>query len=180
MVPIEVLFGIIVVIFILVGFARGFLKELGVTAMIIWTLFVLSLLGPLFERLVGAGNELSDRQSVALCLGYLLLIVVAAVISYQGETLAYGGVPPRGLKGMVLGLMMGLVNGYLIAGSVWHYMARFNYPLSFLGFTSQGLSPAAGMLQPYLAPALLGQPVLLGQSLLLYLSILLIVARVIR
>lgn len=61
MVPIEVLFGIMVLLFTLIGFARGFLKELGVTAMMVWTLFVLSLLGPLVERVVGA-DALNARQ----------------------------------------------------------------------------------------------------------------------
>lgn len=179
MVPIEVLFGIMVLLFTLIGFARGFLKELGVTAMMVWTLFVLSLLGPLVERVVGA-DALNARQAVWLCVGYLVILAVAAVISYHGETLAYGGVPPRGATGLVLGTMMGLVNGYLIAGSLWYYMARFGYPIRWLGFTAERLSPAAEAMQPYLAPALLGQPILLGQSLLLYLSILLIIARVIR
>ncbi|MCE5259028.1 MAG: hypothetical protein LLG44_08230 [Chloroflexi bacterium] len=179
MVPVEVVFGIMVLIFTLIGFARGFLKELGVTAMAIWTLFVLSLLGPLVERMLG-GGELSASRAQWLCAGYLLIIVGGALISYHGETLAFGGVPPRGMTGAVLGTMMGLVNGYLIAGSLWYYMARFNYPIRALGFTAEGLSPAAMAIQPYLPPALLGQPVLLGQSLLLYLSILLIVARVIR
>lgn len=179
MAPIEVLFGMMVLLFTLIGFARGFLRELGVTAMIIWTLFVLSLLGPILERLLGS-DGLTERVTLGLCSGYLLVIIIAAVISYQGETLAFGGVSPRGITGLVLGAVMGLVNGYLIAGSLWYYMARFDYPIRWLGFTTAGLSPAAAAVQPYLAPALLGQPVLLGQSLLLYLSILLIIARVIR
>ena len=179
MVPIEVFVGIMVLLFTLIGFARGFLRELGVTAMMVWTLFVLSLLGPLVERLTGS-DALSASQALWLCGGYLVILSVAALVSYHGETLAYGGVPPRGATGMVLGTMMGLVNGYLIAGSLWHYMARFAYPIRWLGFSAEQLSPAAMAMQPYLPPALLGQPILLGQSLLLYLSILLIIARVIR
>jgi hypothetical protein len=177
--PIEVLFGVMVLLFTLIGFARGFLKELGVTALIIWVLFVLSLLGPLVERLLGASVD-SSGTILTMCVVYLLLIGIAAVISYQGETLAYGGTPPHGITGLMLGLTMGLVNGYLIAGSLWYYMARFNYPIKWLGLTVEGLSPIAKALIPYLPPALLGQPILLGQSLLLYLSILLIFARVIR
>lgn len=179
MAPIEVLFGVMVLLFTLIGFARGFLKELGVTAIMIWVLFMLSLLGPLVERALGKAVE-SNGTILTMCVVYLLLIAIAAVISYQGETLAYGGTPPRGITGLMLGLTMGLVNGYLIAGSLWHYMARFDYPIKWLGFTVEGLSPVAKALIPYLPPALLGQPILLGQSLLLYLSILLIIARVIR
>lgn len=179
MVPIEVVFGIMVLIFTLIGFARGFLKELGVTAMMIWALFMLSLVGPLLERLVG-GEELSANKAQWICISYTIIIVLVAIFSYQGETLAFGGVPLRGLTGAILGTLMGLVNGYLIAGSLWYYMAHFDYPIRALGFTVEGLSPAAVAMQPYLPPALLGQPILLGQSLLLYLSILLIIARVIR
>ncbi|NLV73214.1 MAG: hypothetical protein GXY52_00810 [Chloroflexi bacterium] len=179
MAPIEVLFGIMVAIFTLIGYARGFLRELGVTAVMVWTLFVLSLIGPLLERILG-GDPLTANRAAVFSAGYLVIIIVAALVSYHGETLAFAGVSPQGVTGAVLNLLIGLVNGYLISGSLWYYMARFNYPIRFLGITSQGLSSVAQALQPYLPPALLGQPVLLGQNMLLYLSVLLIMAKVIR
>jgi len=82
--------------------------------------------------------------------------------------------------GLVLGLLTGAVNGYLIAGSVWYYLDRWDYALPFLGFSVEGLSGTAQSLVAYLPLNLLGQPLLLGQSWLFYLAVALIIARVIR
>jgi len=80
----------------------------------------------------------------------------------------------------VLGLLTGMLNGYLIGGSIWFYMNKFDYPIAFLGFSAEKLSGLAREVIGFLPTNFLGQPVLLGQSLLLYLSVLLIIARVVR
>jgi len=107
-------------------------------------------------------------------------VLVAAFISYAGETLAFRGERPGGVLGTVLGAVTGAANGYLIMGSVWYYLDRWDYALGFLGFTTQGLSETAQTLLQYLPPELLGQPLFLGQSWLLYLALFLLIARVIR
>ncbi|NLX35095.1 MAG: hypothetical protein GXY68_00215 [Chloroflexi bacterium] len=186
MAPIEVFFGALVVMFGLVGLVRGFLRELGVTMVMVFALFFLSLVDGTvtrgMERLIALFGLKTDAGSVALytCWLYLGVIMVAAFISYQGETLSFAGNNPPGTFGLMLGLVLGLVNGYLIAGSLWHFMDRFGYPISWLGFSADRLSPLAGKLVPMLPSAFLGQDVLLGQSMLLYLSIVLLAFRVIR
>ncbi len=186
MAPIEVFFGALVVMFGLVGLVRGFLRELGVTMVMVFALFFLSLVDSTVtrgvERLIELLGLKSDAGSVALytCWLYLGVLMVAAFISYQGETLAFAGNNPPGTFGLVLGLLLGLVNGYLIAGSLWYFMDRFSYPITWLGFSAERLSPLASKLVPMLPSAFLGQDVLLGQSMLLYLSIVLLAFRVIR
>jgi hypothetical protein len=85
-----------------------------------------------------------------------------------------------GTQAIVLGLLTGTLNGYLIAGSLWYYMNRFAYPFEFLGFSVENLSALAQKMIDFLPLPFLGRPVLFGQSLLLYLSALLLLARVIR
>lgn len=186
MVSIEVFFAIIVFIFSLIGLARGFLKELGVTAVIMFLLLFLSKFEPYLDRgmvkMLSMSTRISALQNHGLmqCWLYVFVLVGATFISYQGETLAYGGQPLRGAQGILLGWLTGLLNGYLVAGSLWFYMDKFNYPIAFLGFSADKLSPFARELVPFLPLAFLGQPVLFGQGLLLYLTGLLLLARVIR
>jgi len=184
--PIEVFFGSAVFLFMLIGLVRGFLKELGVTTVMMFVLFFLSQFEPYLETglsralEVGAQYVAMDNRDLVKCWVFVLAVGGAAFISYEGETLGFGGQPPRGPQRIVLGGVTGLLNGYLIMGSVWYYMDKFNYPIAWLGFTADRLSPLAKGILPFLPIPFLGQPVLFGMSLLLYLSLLLILARVIR
>lgn len=186
MAPIEVFFGTIVFIFALIGLVRGFLKELGVTMVMMFLLFFLSTFEPYLSkslvRMVAAGARYlpTQDQNFWQCVIFTVVIIATAFISYQGETLAFGGQPPKGGQGILLGSLTGLLNGYLIAGSLWFYMDKFSYPFKFLGFAPDKFSPLAREIIAYLPIRFLGQPIFLNQSLLLYLSVLLIIARVIR
>lgn len=184
MAPIEVFFGAIVLIFALIGVARGFLRELGVTTVLMFLLFFLSRFEPQLDKgmvkIMSANLLPAGEKELWQCVLFVFVIAAAAFVSYQGETLAFGGQAPRGAQAVVLGLVTGLLNGYLIAGSIWFYMHKFGYPIAFMGFSAATLSGFAQGLIDYLPLTFLGQPVLLGQSLLLYLSGLLIMARVIR
>jgi hypothetical protein len=184
---IEVFFGVIVFIFALIGLVRGFLRELGVTTMVMFVLFFLSQFEPYFDSglvkvmaFAARGGNADLTKELFKCWFFLFLIVGVAFVSYEGETLAFAGEPPRGSQGIVLGLLTGMLNGYLIAGSIWFYMDKFGYPIKFLGFARQGLSSVAVAMVPFLPINFLGQDILMGQSLLLYLSGLLLIARVIR
>ena len=184
MAPIEVFFGAIVLIFALIGLVRGFLRELGVTTVMMFLLFFLSRFEAQLDRgmvkLMSADLVPAGEKDLWQCVLFVFVIAAAAFVSYQGETLAFGGQPPRGAQAVVLGLVTGLLNGYLIAGSIWFYLHKYGYPIAFMGFSAEGLSSFARGLIDFLPLTFLGQPVLLGQSLLLYLSGLLILARVIR
>lgn len=184
MAPIEVFFGAIVLIFALIGLARGFLRELGVTTVMMFLLFFLSRFEPQLDkgmvRVMSANLVTAADTGLVQCAVFVFVIVAAAFVSYQGETMSFGGQPPRGAQAVLLGLVTGLLNGYLIAGAIWFYMHKFDYPIAFMGFSAATLSGFARGLIEYLPLTFLGQPVLLGQSLLLYLSGLLIMARVIR
>lgn len=186
MAPIEVVFGIIVLIFACIGLGRGFLKELGTTTVMMVLLFFLSRFDPYLDRGMTRGiaalSSSATGQDVLLVKCLLLVFVVAgaAFTSYHGETLAFGGVPPRGVQGVALGLLTGSLNGYLIGGSIWYFMDKFGYPIGVLGFSPELLSATARRVIEYLPLNFLAQPVLLGESLLLYLSAMLVIARVAR
>ncbi|MGC9359655.1 MAG: hypothetical protein ACP5G7_04660 [Anaerolineae bacterium] len=186
MVPLEVTFGALALMFTLIGLARGCLRELGVTTVLMFVLFFLHTFEKYVDQSVGQVMAMSPvalaqgDQDVVGCWVFVGSILGAAFISYQGHTLEFPGQPPMGVQAVALGLLTGAVNGYLIVGSLWYYLDQYAYPLEFLGVNAESLSEGALALLPFLPQPFLGQPMLFGQSLFLYLSLLLLLARVIR
>ncbi len=186
MVPLEVTFAALALMFALIGLARGCMRELGVTMVMMFVLFFLETFEGYLDQGVGRVVAMSPIQvaqndpDLLGCWVSLGCVLGAAFISYQGHTLEFAGQPPTGVQGMLLGLLNGAANGYLIVGSLWYYLDKYGYPLEFLGVNAGSLSESARSVLPYLPQAFLGQPILLGQSLFLYLSILLLLARVMR
>ncbi len=186
MIPIELVFGVLVSLFALIGLVRGFTRELGVTTVMMFALFVLDTFEPFLDqgvaKVMALGNGLvqAQNQNSAQTTFFILVILVIAFISYAGETLAFEGEGPSGALGSILGLLVGALNGYLIVGSVWYYLHKWGYAIRWMGFSTEQLSDAAKQIVEFLPIPFLGQPFLLGQSLLLYLAVLLIIARVIR
>lgn len=186
MIPIEIFFSALVFVFALIGLVRGFLRELGVTTIMMFLLFFLSRFEPELDsgllRVMDVGNRFmpASDENLIKCALFTFVIIGSAFVSYEGETLAFGGRVRNGTQAIILSLLTGTVNGYLIAGSLWYYMDRFDYPFELLGFSVENLSMVAQKMIEFLPMTFLGRPVLFGQSLLLYLSALLLLARVIR
>lgn len=148
--PVEVVFLVVIAIFGAIGVVRGWQRELGVTTMLLLALFVVEfvLTTPVGTRVESflSGANVTEAQIIALqsmaAVGLLLLVTF---ISYQGLGLVY----PGSGKNNFLSLMIGLINGYLFAGSIWYYLARANWPLvnvvpdfsSFYKFFVQILPP---------------------------------------
>lgn len=187
--PIEVLWISLVLFFGVIGIVRGFLRELGVTTTVLAAIYVISefLEGRgLMNKLLGRAGEMAPafgafiaedpRISLVKFVLYLLFMAFVAFISYHGETLAFGGEPPKGLAGSLLGLMVGLLNGYLIVGTIWYYLDAFDYPIEMFELFEPPLRPFAETLRAYLLlnliPDNLTEPALIsGIVLLLFLRV---------
>ncbi len=185
----DFVFGMMLVMGV-VGVVRGFLKELGVTLVLIATLFGLDRLIPLVNGFVNSGKlsflgmgpvPETTSTSAILCVVFTALMVLAAFISYQGETLSYEGNNPRGIVGTLLGFLIGLVNGYLLFGTIWWIFNYYRYPFSLI---VQPLPDAATQIvSANLLPLdLLGSGVAAVDSwgLLPFILILLVILKVIR
>jgi hypothetical protein len=193
LIPIEVYFFTAVLIFVLISLVRGFLKELGVTTVMVVALFLLSQFGNILESTIQRAMGVGAVQRVVpeqvrgdpiTAAAFILFVIFAAFISYHGETLAFGGKAPKGSEGILFTLLIGAVNGYLIAGSIWHYLHKYSYPFGFMGLKTEDLSGLAQGIVPYLPISLLGQELLAGvvpgQTPLLYIMVILILLRVVR
>jgi len=193
LIPIEVYFFTAVFVFVLIALVRGFLKELGVTTIVVVALFLLMQFGSLLEASINKAMMAGVVQKVmpASAEGdpvqatiFILFIIFAAFISYHGETLAFTGKAPKGGEGILLTAMIGAANGYLIAGSIWYYLHKYGYPFTFMHMKAEDLSAVAKAMVPYLPLNLLGQELMAGvvpgQTPLLYIMVVLILLRVIR
>lgn len=115
--------------FAVIGYMRGWTKELIATAGIVLALFTLKQ----FEALVI--DPLTDgRQEPKFYLQATILLLLA-FFAYQTppERLARGGAirnPRESLQDGILGALVGAFNGYLLIGSLWWYMDNLEYPLS--------------------------------------------------
>lgn len=162
--PLEVIFGIVVVFTTLIGLARGYPKELGNTVIILTTIFVLSF----FEaRLIGllttVGSSLlgGDGQAINLLLSALFELLFISIIfaSYAGITFDFPGRPQPPPVGPALTLTVGLLNGYLIAGTLWYYQDRFQYPTQLLGLIQLPLTATGQAIIAVLPQNLFESPV---------------------
>jgi len=170
--PVELTFFIVLSIFAVIGLVRGYARELGVTTMLLIALLVTVLLdtyaGSYWDRFLElfAGSDPAAQLTVQAVLFTLFLLVVA-FISYQGETLTF---PGSGTNSFI-SFLLGLFNGYLLAGSIWYYLACANWPF--------------GNVQPpytklYYAISTILPPAIFKWQYLLALIVLLLILRVLR
>jgi uncharacterized membrane protein required for colicin V production len=161
--PVETLWITLVLIFAVVGVVRGFLKELGVTLVLIVTLFGLTQLSNNFKRVmefaatttsVQAVRQVSDK-SPWLLVFYVFALLGAMFIAYQGYVIKYPGNEPPGIQGVLLSFMIGAINGYLVSGSLWYYANKYQEPIRQLGLLQGDYTPLAQKLIQVLPPNLL-------------------------
>jgi hypothetical protein len=177
--PIGIASGVLVVVFGLIGLVRGFLKELGVTTVLLIVLFVFRQWGeeaiaPAVVGLVStAASTLAVQapdEKVTSAAFYIIVTMIATFVSYHGETLTFRGKSPRGLVGLSLALLVGLVNGYLVAGTMWYYLQEFDYPFGL--FASDPTLLEEGIAQIL--------PMVILSPFLPFLAVFMIILRVIR
>ena len=162
--PVEVIYGIVAVFIAIIAFARGYSKELGSTMIILATIFVLSFVeGRVISLFNGAGASLfgGDVQATNLALSLLfqLLFISAVFAGYAGITLEFPGRPAPPPQGQLLTMAVGLLNGYLVAGTLWYYQDRFLYPVQALGLIQLPLTARGQALVEFLPQNLFESPV---------------------
>lgn len=159
----EVYFGTIAFIITLIGLARGYSRELGSTMIILVAIFLLLFaedrLNPILSNLSRILFSIEEQGSQQFFLSsfYQLLFIIAVFAGYAGRTIIFTGdeLPPP--QGTILNILIGGINGYLIAGTLWYYHHAYGYPLSTFGWMSGDLSPIGSglvrLLPQYLMPS---------------------------
>ena len=166
--PIEILFLTLIAVFVVIGIVRGYARELGVTTMLLIGLFVLEFLSEryaaLLDKVLGIVTE---QQAVGPLRAwiYVIVLLILLFISYQGQTLSFSGKGNRPF----FDVGVGLLNGYLFAGSIWYYLAQASWPGLPI---SQPFTPFYEAMLRLLPPAVFSWPYFIA------LAVILLIARV--
>ncbi len=153
MIALNTLFWVLVVGFTLIGFLRGWSKEILVTFSLILAVFVITVfvefipfLQPFLDE-GGPGREFLARA---------IILVVFAFFGYQSPKLSRisQAVLRERFEDSLLGGLVGGLNGYFLFGSLIFYLNQAGYPFDWV--TPPG-ADLLGML-PFMPPAFLGVP----------------------
>jgi uncharacterized membrane protein required for colicin V production len=131
MISLTVLFGILVVLFGLIGGMRGWAKELLVTSAVVLGLFLNAILETYITPYRTA-LFLQPGQSQFAIRGTLLILL--AFFGYQTPHLRalQSKLARERLEEILLGALLGALNGYLIVGSIWYYLHQAGYPTDLI------------------------------------------------
>jgi hypothetical protein len=163
--PVELLYICIGLVVTLIGLARGYVKELGSTLIILVAIFILtffqSQLNTVVTTIAGALGNNGDTGSNDLILStvYTIIFIIIVFGAYAGRTLNFTGSPAPPPQGTLISLLIGALNGYLIAGTLWYYQDAFNYPIGQLVTFDKNLTSTAQAMVDYLPPRLFDNPV---------------------
>lgn len=127
MVTLNIFFTIFVLLFGIIGAVRGLRKELVVVVSGILAIFVISEVVP---RLLG---EFTGTKALLL---ELIVLFVCGFFGYQ--TPAFRRLSESGRFNrdapidIILGAVVGAVNGYWLVGSAWFFIHKAGYPFSWI------------------------------------------------
>ena len=127
MIPVEYFWLVLILVFGIIGMVRGLWKELGVTTVLLLSLFVLKFgWEHIGSKIVGALPG-QFTQETTRALYYSVSVLFVAFISYEGISLEFPVKEMKGISKAIFGLPGGLLNGYLIIGTIWDVVYQANY-----------------------------------------------------
>ncbi len=145
MIELSTIFIALMVLFGVIGMMRGWVREIQVTAAAVLAMFIIEQISPwvwtvLVQRTSAemlAADPLGTLRRLVMFKAAILLIVV--FFGYQGPMLVHfassGRVrarPRETIQEGMLGLLIGLLNGYLILGALWWYLHVAQYPFDWI------------------------------------------------
>ncbi len=160
MVPLDSVFVGFILIFGLMGALRGWAKELLVTFSIIVALSARLI----FTQNVPFVRELIvGRPDIQQFYIYTVMVIGMAIAGYAGPVVSArlaGASAREQIEDILLGFVLGALNGYLIVGSIWYFLHQAGYGI-------WGIQPPGGdtvamaLATKWLPPQWLAGPVLL-------------------
>jgi uncharacterized membrane protein required for colicin V production len=131
MVSLVVVFYILVILFAVIGIIRGWAQEILVTFSMLLAFFMINIVETVVLKLY-AGDTVEDGSILQFWIR-AMIIVILVFFGYQTTRVTrFAAVIKKDrISDSFLGLFLGGINGYLIAGSLWFYLAHANYPTNF-------------------------------------------------
>ena len=174
MISLNFTFWLLVLLFGLIGMMRGWAKELLVSFSVVLGLAFNSLL----MRYVPVIKALPSNETPLFWIR-ITIVIILVFFGYQtvGLPRFASKATREKLQDSLLGFVVGALNGFLVFGTVWYYLAEANYPFSdFISPPIQGtpMGDAALSLIPILAPRLLGEPAIYFAVMLCFIFVLVV------
>jgi uncharacterized membrane protein required for colicin V production len=131
MMPISTVFGGLLILFGLIGSLRGWAKEIIVAFSVILALFVEHVMVTFVLPLVGI--QFSEWPNTSQFYTRSILFIIIAVFGYASPTLSSklgSKVARERLQDILLGFFLGVLNGFLIVGSIFSFLHAANYGIT--------------------------------------------------
>ena len=127
MVSLTVLFWLFLIVFAIIGAMRGWAKEILVTFSVLLSIFIIVLMET-YLPLLSPDSSISQSSRFWIQTATIALLVFFGYQTPNLRALAGPRFARDRVQDVLLGLILGAVNGYLIVGSIWYYMAEAGYP----------------------------------------------------
>jgi uncharacterized membrane protein required for colicin V production len=181
MIPVEFLWLVLIGVFGVVAMGRGLWKELGVSCVMLLTLFVLKFGWQAVGAKVVEVFPGSVTPTTVEALYYIVPTAFMAFISYHGISLTFPIKKSTGLTKAILGFPGGILNGYLIVGTFWDAFNLADYfglkvPMGSTGNVvaiSESVTPLYNTLVQYLPVTFVNEFIMLGLGMILLVAIIL-------
>ncbi|HAJ06387.1 MAG TPA: hypothetical protein DCL76_07530 [Chloroflexi bacterium] len=155
MIALSVLFWMYLLLFGIIGALRGWAKELLVLFSLVLALFLDAVI---IKFIPGVATSLALQTEITQFSVRSLLFFLLAFFGYSTPVVAplFADKARRErLEDMLLGLFLGVINGYLLIGTIWHYLHVSGYPIA--GIFPPESQSVLDMLD-YMPPELVGPP----------------------
>src|SRR4030043_799377 len=127
MVYVNFIFFCFVILFAAMGAMRGWAKEMMVTASAILALFIITVLETYVK---GLSQTFAEPGSTGQFWMRMTIILLLTFFGYQTPNLPKlggGHFARERFQDSLLGIFLGALNGYLIVGSIWYFLAQADY-----------------------------------------------------
>lgn len=138
MIQISMFMWVLAVFFAVIGFLRGWQRELIGTAGIILATFAL------FEFDSFLRTVFFAFEAEQLFLTHFVAFIVVVFLVYQADQIGASGTRDNDdLQDGIIGAVVGAFNGYLIGGALWYFLDITEYPFETLVTAPAANSPTA-------------------------------------
>ena len=161
MIGMNVLLGVFIVLFAVIGYVRGGTKEALVTASMILAMYIIVI----FEKYIPFIQDMAAQGNGSLLTFRLFVLGLLLFFGYQTpshpKAAAGNRFEKEGQSELILGIIFGAINGYLIFGSLWFYLNNNGHPFPIIANpTGTDAASIARQFIPYLPPHWMGEPVI--------------------
>jgi len=161
MIGMNILLGVFIFLFALIGFIRGGSKEGLVTSAVLLGLYLISI----SEKYIPIIKDFSTQAGGTILAFRLAVLCLLLFFGYQTPSYERAAAGDRfirnGASGLLFGIFLGAINGYLIFGSLWYFLNNNGNPFSIIvAAADPKIAELANHFIPYLPPSLLAEPVI--------------------